>query len=96
MSDERPMVDPDAGLVPPLALAAVKRVFEAGRAKYADLDDGKAVDTRDKAHHMAKAHGHWNQYLSGDRWDDETGEHALAHAINRLLLTLERELRGLP
>lgn len=94
--DGGPVVDPDAGLVPPLAMAAVKRVLASGARKYADFDDGTREDTRDKGHHMGKAHGHWGQYISGERVDEDSGESPLAHAAARLMLALELELRGKP
>lgn len=89
-----PVVDPDA-LVPTLAMAAVRRVFEHGhRTRYAALDNGDEPDTRDRVYHLRKADSHMGEYRSGERRDEETGESPLAHVIGRLLLALEHDLRG--
>lgn len=80
--------------LPQGAIAEVLGVLEWGE-RHKHAGDGFA-DERTLSHHVGKARGHIVEHESGRRSDPETGRSPLAHATARLLLALERELRGLP
>lgn len=78
--------------IPPLALAAVVRVFDKGSQK----DDRKPGDWKeitDQTHWYNKAYRHICEYCRGQKRDLESSEPTLAHAIADLMILLEHELK---
>jgi hypothetical protein len=79
---------------PPEVLVVVDKVFKHGAGKHGEFgwrevhpDDGKGIN-----HQVRKAVAHlWKWEL--DTIDPDSGESHLAHAITRLVIALDMELR---
>jgi len=77
--------------ITPLADEAVERVLEFGAKKHGDMEAGREIDSHNHTTHAALHLEYWIEGHSDK--DIETGEHQFAHAIARLKIALEWELR---
>lgn len=77
---------PQWSLLPFEALEEVVEVLTSGAKKYAP-DNWKYVPDAD-ARYMDAAFRHMAQYMQGHKYDDETGNNHLAHAVCCLLFKL--------
>ena len=67
---------------------AVFRVLEHGEEKHPDADFTK----HDAAHHIRAALGHLERYQDGQVYDEDSGEHNLAHVIARMMLAMYQDV----
>lgn len=85
---------PEFSLLPPYALEAVAKVLTVGAQKY-DVDNWKYVPNG--AYRYKNAAGrHINEYIKGNKFDEETGLNHLAHAICCLMFMLDADESGVP
>ncbi len=82
---------PRIGLVPPLALTEVAKVFTYGADKYDDYNFSKGAP---KTTYIDAALRHINKYNSMTDVDDESNLPHLAHAISCLMMLLDNDLNG--
>lgn len=85
---------PEFSLLPPFALEAVAKVLTIGAQKYA-VDNWKYVPNGAYRYKNA-AMRHLNEYIKGNKNDDETGLNHLAHAICCLMFMLDADESGKP
>lgn len=79
--------------LPVRAMQATERVMAFGAEKYKD-HNSYLTDGRPAIKHVEACDRHLEVYDRGELADPETGEHPLAHAIARLMMALELELRN--
>lgn len=77
---------PEASLIPKGVLTKVINVLGFGSKKYAK-DNWQKVDNPKERYYNA-AQRHINQWWEGEKYDSETGENHLAHAICCLMFML--------
>lgn len=80
---------------PPEIMASLDRVFDHGAGKHGlfgwrDLERDGPKGTY---HQIRKALGHIYQFQEIEDFDKESGENHLAHAITRLVIALDMELK---
>ena len=78
------------GLLPPLALRAVVEILTIGAQKY-ERDNWKHVPDGKRRFFDAGMRHLWDSKC-GEKYDEETNKHHLAHAICNLMFLLEKEL----
>ena len=78
------------GLLPPLALRAVVEILTIGAQKY-ERDNWKHVPDAKRRYFDAGMRHLWDSKC-GEKYDEETNKHHLAHAICNLMFLLEKEL----
>lgn len=84
--------------LPPRVLEAVNRVFAHGAEKHGTLGwtGQHAFGPKGVDHQIDKALGHIGKWEVVGDLDDDSGENHLAHAISRLIIALDMELRDGP
>jgi hypothetical protein len=80
---------------PPEVMASLDRVFDHGAVKHGlfGWHDLEADGPKGMHHQINKACGHIYQWQEVDDNDVDSGESHLAHAITRLVIALDMELR---
>ena len=80
---------------PPEVMASIDRVFEHGAGKHGEFGwQGLEPEGYKGMHHQVnKAVGHIHQWQVTSDNDVDSGESHLAHAITRLVIALDMELR---
>lgn len=81
---------PRFGLVPMNALSAVARVLTAGAVKYEPGNWRRVPDANNR--YFDAAMRHMVSWKLGEKFDPETGENHLAHALCCLMFILEKDL----
>lgn len=85
---------PEFSLLPPWALESVAKVLTFGAQKY-DVDNWKYVENGEQRYKNA-AMRHLNDYMKGEKFDQETGLNHLAHAVCCLMFMLDADESGIP
>lgn len=85
---------PEFSLLPPWALESVAKVLTFGAQKY-EIDNWKYVENGEQRYKNA-AMRHLNDYMKGEKFDQETGLNHLAHAICCLMFMLDADESGKP
>ncbi len=85
---------PEFSLLPPWALESVAKVLTFGAQKY-DVDNWKYVENGAQRYKNA-AMRHLNDYMKGEKFDQETGLNHLAHAVCCLMFMLDADESGIP
>jgi len=78
---------PDYSLIPPFAIDALARVLTFGAKKYSRDNWRKVPDAKNR--YIAAALRHVFAYARGEKLDDESSEHHLAHAMCCLAFIVE-------
>lgn len=79
-------------LVFPSAIEALGRIRTYGTNKYKDPDNWSTIANA-KQRYTAAAMRHFESWRKGCKFDDESGERHLAHAMCNLMFLLELERR---
>lgn len=85
---------PEFSLLPPWALEAVAKVLTVGAQKY-ERNNWKYVPNG-RARYFNAAYRHLNAYMKDEKFDPETGENHLAHAICCLMFVLDSDESKIP
>lgn len=85
---------PEFSLLPPWALESVAKVLTFGAQKY-EVDNWKYVENGAQRYKNA-AMRHLNDYMKGEKFDQETGLNHLAHAVCCLMFMLDADESGTP
>lgn len=85
---------PEFSLLPPWALESVAKVLTFGAQKY-EIDNWKYVENGAQRYKNA-ALRHLNDYMKGEKFDQETGLNHLAHAVCCLMFMLDADESGKP
>jgi hypothetical protein len=80
-------------LIPPTALEEIAKVYTYGTLKYSDNNWWKAFNWRKDTFSCITRH--INKWLRGEKFDDESGLHHLAHAAWNCIALMEFERNNL-
>jgi hypothetical protein len=83
---------PEFSLLPPYALEEVAKVLTFGAKKYKP-DNWRYVPGGEKRYHDA-LYRHLVEYTKGNKIDDETGLHHLAHAVCCAMFIIDADVSG--